>query len=340
MFHRMTRSMLAALALGVAVTLAGARMLAPSAAWADASDLASAQQLYDSAKYADAVTQLKAALDGGKLSGGDAVRGRELLARCQVKAGDAAGAKKTFLALLRQDPLYRPDATQVPPDEMAAYEAAHTVAAAEQERQKQRIPASLGFNFGVGSGKNKDFGKFVASGGGKSEFDVKAFYGGTVRFPVKPRLSIELEMQRFKATNHDSFPDPGSRSYELTAIPLSVSLHYLMAMHPKWRSSVFFGGGPMVQSKAQTKFNFFGVIPLAASASKTAIYLHGGVEGEYLLHPRLSLTGRVLGRYAKASDLSIFNTTDFNYTTVPIKSRAVDFSGYGASIGLRAYIGY
>src|SRR5258708_18966893 len=163
MFHRMTRSMLAALALGVAVTLAGARMLAPSAAWADASDLASAQQLYDSAKYADAVTQLKAALDGGKLSGGDAVRGRELLARCQVKAGDAAGAKKTFLALLRQDPLYRPDATQVPPDEMAAYEAAHTVAAAEQERQKQPIPASLGFNFAGAIAQNKGLVKAVAS---------------------------------------------------------------------------------------------------------------------------------------------------------------------------------
>ena len=130
-------------------------------------------------------------------------------------------------------------------------------------------------------------------------------------------------------------------SYVLTATPLVLSVVYLMHEGGKLRASVFAGGGPMLNAYAEDKFLVGSTgVPLKATDTKVGTYLHGGVEAEYLLHPKLSLTGRALYRSAKATKM--FNGSTFTQYggTGTIADRDIDFSGYGLSIGLRAYIGY
>ena len=311
-----------------------------AAAFADTASLESAQRLYDQSKYAVALEQLRGALERGEITGNETVRARELIARCQVKSGDAAGAQKTFLALLHLDPLYEPDAARVPPDEMKVFADARRVFDQEQERSRQRLPACLGFFYGVGSGSNEDFGEFVASGGGDDAYDNQPSFGGYVRFPIRPRLSLQLELQRFRATNEDSVTGEDHRTYEISAIPLSVGLHWLVMQRPRWRASAFAGGGPMLETKSSVEFALLPGLRITASDTKVGTYFHAGIEGELILHRRFSLDARVLGRYAKATGLSIFESDNLDYTeAVPIRDRDVDFSGFGAHVGLRVYIG-
>lgn len=325
---------LALLVLGAAV--------APRDAFAQAAPLAKAQQQYDAGKFADALASVQAALSGGAVTGSDAVAARELLARCQAKTGDTAGAKKTFLQILRQDPQYRLDEVRTPPDEVAVFKQALAAFEAEQATARSRIPASLSAFMGIGSGKNEDFGEYVALGGGSKEFDTNPEFGLGVRFPLAPKWSLDLEMTRFRATNEDSFTvtGAGKGEYELTATSLAVSLVYLVHDSGKFRASVFAGGGPLLNSYASDKFLFFGSIPIKVTDTKTGTYFHGGLEGEYAVHPKLSVTGRALFRSATATKM--FDGSTFSqYTgTGTIGNRDLDFSGYGLALGLRGYIGY
>jgi hypothetical protein len=95
----------------------------------------------------------------------------------------------------------------------------------------------------------------------------------------------------------------------------------------------------MLNSYVSDKFLFFGVIPLNISDSKVGTYIHGGIEGEYVLHPKLSVTGRALFRSAKANKM-YKGSTFTQYSSGLIGNRNLDFSGYGVSLGLRGYIGY
>jgi len=308
----------------------------PSVALAQTDDVATAQSLYDQGKFAEAATAIREGLSSGRVFGGAAVGARELLARCQVKMGDVAGARKTFLAILRQDPLYRPDPLRVPPDEMAAYDSARRVFDAERERASQRLPASIELHYGFGSGDNKDFGDFVATGGGDNKYDNDPQFGGIVRFALAPRYSLDIQIERFRATDADSFAFQST--YEITAIPLSVSLSYLVVDNSRFRAYVFAGGGPMLEATSSITLPFFG-IPISVADDKIGTYLHAGIEGEYRLHPRFALVGRVLGRSAKATGL--LKGTDLSYNgTDSIADRDIDFSGFAATIGVRAYVGY
>lgn len=321
----------------VLLTLGGA--LAPRPAFAQTNPVATAQQQYDAGQFAEALTTLQTALEGGAVTGTEAVAARELLARCQAKTGDTAGAKKTFLHILRQDPQYRLDEVRTPPDEVAVFQAALTVFEAEQAQSRQRIPASLSASFGLGSGNNEDFGEYVAIGGGDKSFDNKPMFGIGVRFPLAPKWSLDLELMRFRATNQDSVSGPAKAEYELTATPLVINLVYLAHDSGKFRLNLFAGAGPMLNSYASDQFLFFGTIALKVTDTKVGTYFHGGLEGEYELHPRLSITGRGLFRSAVASDM--FDKSTFTqYGSGTIGNRDLDFSGYGVSLGLRGYIGY
>jgi hypothetical protein len=311
----------------------------PTEARAQESAVASAQRLYDDGKFGEAAASLKQAIASGKVGSDELTQARELLARCQVKAGDTAGATTTFHEMLRRDPLYRPDPLRVPPDEMAAFDAAKQRYDAEQVRASQKIPASIGVTYGIGSGDNKDFGEYVAQGGGDDKYDNKPQFGITVRFPVAARWSLDLELQRFRATNEDSISGLGHGSYEIAALPLSVSAVYLLMDRPKWRANLFAGGGPLLQASSSDQFHFF-TIPLKIADDKTGTYLHLGAEGEYHVWKRLSVNARALVRSAKAKNL--FKDANFNQygTGESIGNRDVDFSGFAATIGIRAYVGY
>jgi hypothetical protein len=328
-----------ALAGACLVLLALTVTIAPRVAFAQASPVETAQQQYDAGKFADAVTTLQGALSGGTVTGSDAVAARELLGRCQVKVGDTAGARKTFLQILRQDPQFRMDEIRTPPDEVAVFKAALATSEAEQFQASQRIPASISTFYGVGSGNNKDFGEYVAIGGGDDKFDSKPMFGIGVRFPVASRWSLDLELQRLRATNADSVSGPAKATYELTASPMVISVVYLVHDAKKLRVSLFAGGGPMLNSYAADKFLFLGSIALKVTDTKVGTYFHGGVEGEYAVFPKLSLTGRVLFRSAKASKM-FKGSTFTQYGSGTIGDRDLDFTGYGLSLGLRGYVGY
>jgi hypothetical protein len=331
---------LRALAGACLVLFAAVAVLSPHVAFAQAGAVAQAQSQYDSGRFADALTTLQNALAAGEVTGSDAIGARVLLARCQAKVGDVPAARKTFLQVLRQDPQFRLDEVSTPPDEVAVFREALRAFEREQEQASQRIPASLAGFYGIGSGANEDFGEYVALGGGDKEFDNKPFFGIGVRFPLAPRWSLDLELQRFRATNEDSVSGPAQATYELTATPLVVNVVYLVKESGKLRMNVFAGGGPMLNSYAADKFLFFGSIALKVTDTKVGTYFHGGFEGEYSLHPKLSVNARALFRSAKATKM--YEDSQFTQYggTETIGNRDMDFSGYGLTLGLRGYIGY
>lgn len=328
-----------ALGLACLVLLATATALAPAVALAQSPTVAQAQQQYDEGKFADALATVQGALSSGAVTGSDAVAARVLLGRCQAKVGDVPGARKTFLRVLHEDPQFRLDEVRTPPDEVAVFRDALRIFQEEQARASQRIPASLEVFYGLGSGDNTDMGEYVASGGGDKKFDNKPMFGVGVRFPLAPKWSLNLELIRFHATNEDSVSGLGKSKYELSATPLAFSLCYLLRDQGHVRASVFAGGGPMLNAFATDKFLFFGVLPLSIADTKVGAYFHGGLEGEYVINPKISVTGRALYRSAKVKMYKGSTFTQYG-GTVTLGDRNLDFSGYGVSLGLRAYIGY
>ena len=112
------------------------------------------------------------------------------------------------------------------------------------------------------------------------------------------------------------------------------------------RWTLLYSGDGVVQGATYTDLKarlpainlLFFVIPISISDSKTGFIVHGGVEGEWLVHKRLGVFGRGLLRSAKASGL------DFGQINIygggPMGQRDVDFSGFALHAGVRAYIGY
>ncbi len=333
-------SLLAAVLAALLLTTGFVPVLRVTAAWAASPVTDQAQKLYDSAKFTDAAALLRDALNTGKIVGNDAIGARALLGRCLVKAGNRLEAKKEFAGVLRQDPSFRPDAVMVPPDEMDVFNLALKENQDEQIRAGQRIPASISLFYGTGSGENKDFGSFVVSGGGKNKFDSQSEFGGSVRFPLKPRLSLDIELARFRATDKDSFPAHQGAAYEASAIPLIVSLYYNLMPRPKYHVNVFVGAGPLMASQFLLKLPVSSTASLNIGDQKQGTIIQGGLEGEYLLTPKFAISGRVLERSASAKDFFSGDNFSLYSSDLKLDGRKIDFSGFGAFIGLRAYIGY
>ncbi|MEQ1834274.1 MAG: hypothetical protein ABL977_14595 [Candidatus Eisenbacteria bacterium] len=327
--------MLAALTLA----LVALPVLLPGAARAAAPAVTEAQALYDGAKFTDAITLLRSALSGGQLAGADAIAARGLLARCLVKSGKRIEAKQAFKFILRQQSGWRLDETTAGPDEQEVFQLAQKEITAEQIESGHRIPASLSFSYGRGAGENKDMAEIAVAGGGSKEYDSKPQLGGAVRFPIAQRFSLELEMQRLRATNQDANVPPNEARYEVTAYPLSLSLIHSTYSTRFVRLNLFAGGGLLSSAISAIEFGNLGGAALTVSGQKNGSYFHGGLETEILVHPRLAITGRVLERAAKA-DKVLDEFSFLAYGSASLKDRTVDFSGFSASIGLRAYIGY
>ena len=326
---------LAALTLALVAT----PMLRASTAWAAAPALEEAQKLYDGAQFNEAIAKIRDALSTAQLTGGDALAARALMGRCQVKAGNRLEAKETFKFVLRQQPGYKLDPNTAGPDEQEVFQLAQRELTSEQIEAGKRIPASLSFSYGTGSGDNTDMAEIAVAGGGSDTYDSQPQIGGSVRFPVAQHFSLDLELQRLRATNVDGNAPPNDARYEITAYPLSLSLYYSALSARMFRFNLFGGGGLLTSAISAIEFGDFGGTPLTISGQKTGAYLHGGLEIEAVLHPRFSLTGRVMGRYAKAS--GVLDEFDFQaYGSASLKDRDIDFSGFAATLGLRAYIGY
>ena len=295
---------------------------------------------YNEARFSEAIAALRAALAGGGLSRRDALAAKALLGRCLVKAGDRLEAKEAFKSLLRQSPRDRLDPRTVPPDEMEVFDRAQRELTDEERASGSHAPASIAVLWGMGSGRNENLAEMPAAGGGEDAYDSKASFGGAVRFPLRPRLSLDIELHYVRATATDSFPETSGGRYEATALPLAASLYYAAVARTTWRVNVFAGAGPLLAATSTIRFQL-GTDRVAISDERVGFYGHGGVEGEYLVHPRLAITGRLLGRIATASGLYENADPDLRiYGTTQLKDRKLDFSGFGAHVGLRAYIGY
>lgn len=309
-----------------------------AAAYAASPAVAEAQALYDTAKFPEAVVKLRDALGTGAVTGSDALAARALMARCLVKAGNRLEAKQVFKTVLRSDPAWRPDALSVPPDEMDVFNLALKEITAEQIEAGQRIPASLSFYLGKGSGDNKSLGEIQKYLGGSEKLDSQTELGGSVRFPLRPRLSLDLELSRLSSTGEDSTAAPNTIEFEAAAMPMVVSLYWTAVTGAKQRVNLFAGAGPLLSASNSIDLPFFN-FRIKIADQKTGFYFHTGAEGEYLITPKIALSGRVLYRSATASKLYHDSTLEF-YGERAIKDRKVDFSGFGAHVGIRAYIGY
>jgi hypothetical protein len=309
-----------------------------------------AQEFYDSTHFAEAVTLLGAALEDGSIGGDDVNVARGLRARCLVKAGRRIEGKEAFKSLLRADAAWRPDASMVPPDEMEVFQLALKEFQAEQVEAGKRYPSSIGGWYGGGQAVNQDIADLASSAGAApaDDFKASAEFGYSVRFPVKPRWSVDVEVSRLRATTEDKLP-PGRNAhatYTVSGLPIVVSLLRHFGSSPKLHLSGFVGAGIM-PSEAIVEYHQSlvsgRIIPTQILGRSTGRYLHVGAEAEYHLQPRLAVSGRVLARYASSGDLS-WPRDDFElYETYPasvLGRRSVDFSGISASLGVRAYIGY
>jgi hypothetical protein len=323
---------------------------APAASEAGTPPLQQARELYDSAHFGDAADVLGKALESGAITGDDVNAARGLRASCLVKAGRRLEAKEAFKAVLRSDAAWRPDPVQTPPDEMAVFQLALTEFQAEQVEAGRRYPSSIGGWYGGGQAVNQDIADLASSAGvGPSDdFSPSAEFGYSVRFPIKPRWSVDVEVSRLRATSSDKLPAERNAhaEYTVTGLPIVVSLMYHVGHSPKLHLSAFVGAGIMpsevVIEYHQTLVSGR-IIPTQIMGRSTGRYLHVGGEAEYHLQPRLAVAGRVLARYAASGDLS-WPRDDFElYETYPasvLGKRSADFSGISASLGVRAYIGY
>lgn len=338
--------------------------VAPAPAWAQTdqqSTVTQATDLYTQGKFKEAADLLKGALDKREIPAGDVERARELLARSLVKGGGArAEAREAFISILRMDAAYRPDPNRIPPDEIEVFDEALRDFQAEQLEAGKRVPASIAFFYGYGtysaSSVNDAVKAFDAQtglapsgvqSGGADKIKGGSEFGGSVRFPIRPRFSLDIELARFRATTSDTGNRAsifGKSKYEISALPLIVSAYYGAYSTSKLRVNVFAGLGPMLVTAFRAETPFQVLLPgisLAVTNTKTGMYAHGGVEAEYLIVPRLGVTGRLLGRYAKVSkvvdDKRLLNPS-FPFFG-PWNGRDVSFSGFGFDIGLRAYIG-
>jgi hypothetical protein len=346
----------------VLLALLALAALAPRALAQAPDPVAHATDLYGQGRFVDAVDFLQVAIDSGHVVPEQSVAVRELLARSLVKVGRPADARLAFLRMLREDRHYRPDPNKIPPDEGAIFDQALR----EFRAAQRRAPVSIGGCFGYATydptAINGAIARFSAFGGSTPARRIEGdqVLGGSVRLPLRPRLSLDLEMLRFRSSVSDSgrpsSPElnPAIR-YEITALPLVASLYFEAWSRPGLRVNAFGGLGPMFATRMKwTESYATRGYDVGQRGEKTGIYGHLGFEGEYLFTRRVALSARVLGRVARANDVTPLRTS---VASSPVGEppvwgglvhyedehtfdhKRVDFSGFGFDVGLRVAFG-
>ncbi len=322
---------------------------APAAA-AHADVLAQARRLYAEASFADAAELLRSALRTGAVTGDDVLAARVLRARCLVKMGRRLEGKEQFKGVLRVDPNFTLDPTLVPPDEMDVYRLARQEIDSERFEAGKRFPASIAIVGGLGNCVNQDIVDLASSSGAglAPDFSGDPEFGWSVRFPLKPELSIEFEVQHLRATTDDPLPADRNAHTEYTAsaTPVVVSLVKAWRTSPKVHVNLIGGVGLMpTQVVAEYKQTLVSgrLTPSQLVGHHLGLFAHAGVEGEWMAYERLALTGRVTGRLANSGTLD-WPSDSYeiyeSYEQSKLGDRAANFSGFAAAVGVRAYIGY
>ena len=188
---------------------------------------------------------------------------------------------------------------------------------------------SLGANFGVGTYSNSDLNDQLETDGVKAVKDGWEF-GGTIRKGMSVKSSLELEgmMMDGKSTTED-----GSTTLNVhtKGIAMPVNLLYALSQNDTHDFNLLLGAGPVFNMHGSSTVETGSSTVEGESASKTAFMAQGGFEGDYKVSTQFALSGRVLGRYAKASDVDV-NKDDPSDGSIDI-----DHSGFAFSLGMRMF---
>lgn len=327
-----------------------AAMAQPRTAAAPTDVLQKARTHYVESRFQEAADLLAETLREGRIAGDDLNAARALRARCLAKLGRRIESRELFKGVLRSDPSFRLDPLQVPPDEMEVFDRALRDFQAEQVEAGKRYPSSIGGSLGRGQGVHQDFADLASSAGvaEADDFEGELEIGLSVRFPIKPRWSLEFEIASLRSTTADQLPVSRNAhaTYTVAATPVVATVLYHMGENPKLRYSLLAGLGFM-PSDATLEFERSlvsgRIIPTQLLGDAVGFYGHVGVEADLFLTPRFAISGRMLARRAHSGPLE-FPRDDFEvYESYPqsvLGERSADFSGLAAHIGVRAYIGY
>jgi hypothetical protein len=298
-----------------------------SLAWAQGEDpLAQGTELYNQGNFQEAADLLRTALGSNQVPTADQEAARELLARSLVKSGARLEARNVFIDILQRDAGYRADPNKVPPDEIGVF-----AEALREFKSRQMMLTSLGGFGGMGFFSAGDFNDMVEEfDAGADEKKSGAEFGGSVRVPIRPKFSLEFELSHLRTeTTGES-----DTKFEQSAMPLVVNGIFEIKGGSNLRMYGLVGAGPLLGGELKATVDVFG-LELSYGDSKTGIYLHGGLETEYLVTERFALNLRLLGRLARGGKLEFPDIPTF-----PLHDKGVDFSGFAVQVGARAYIGY
>lgn len=303
-------------------------------AWAAAPALTEAQGLYDSARFDEAIAKLREALSTGAVTGSDVVAARALMGRCLVKSGNRVEAKQAFKTVLRADPGFRLDPVSVPPDEMEVFGLASKEIQAEQIEAGRRIPASLSGHLGWGLGGRSDLEDFLKANGDK-ELERGIEFGGSVRFPVAPRWSVDVGITHLGDKSSVVYGGTTVFKVRTEAIAIVGSVVYTVISGSKNRVHLALGGGPLAQAQLRLTPEDLSAIQLVDG--RTGVCIVGGIEDEFMLHPKVGLLGFAGYRMANSGKL---NYGPLYGPVFDLEDLSADFSGVVIHLGLRGYIGY
>jgi hypothetical protein len=188
---------------------------------------------------------------------------------------------------------------------------------------------SLGANFGVGTYSNSNLNDQLEADGIKAVKDGYEF-GGTIRKGMSVKSSLELEGMTM---NGKSTTEEGTSSLDVhtKGIAMPVNFLYALSQNDTHDFNLLVGAGPVLNMHG----TFHAEDPSGSgdteTGSKTAFMAQGGFEGDYKVSTQFALSGRVLGRYAKASDVDV-DKNDSSAGTFDI-----DHSGFAFSLGMRMF---
>lgn len=184
---------------------------------------------------------------------------------------------------------------------------------------------SIGGNFGVGFYSGGSYNDSLKANGYK-KVSHGLEYGGSLRYGVSPKLSLDYEVLSINGKGTTTSVTPKFQA-EVNGIATPINLYYQLSQNDSHTLSLFGGVGPMLKTSWSTKQGDTETV----SKTKTTFYGQAGLEGQWKASKKFALTARALGRFAKAKNVP--EDTD------PTNTFDVSMNGFALSVGMRLFFG-
>jgi len=184
---------------------------------------------------------------------------------------------------------------------------------------------SIGGNLGVGFYSGGSYNDSLKANGYK-EVSQGLEYGGSLRYGVSPKLSLDFEVLSINGKGTTTSVTPQFQA-EVNGTATPISLYYDLSQNDSYALSLFGGVGPMFKTSWSTKQGESETV----SKTKTTLYGQAGLEGQWKASKKFALTARAFGRLAKAKDVP--EETD------PANTFDVSMNGFALSAGMRYLFG-